>query len=726
VSKRIKDNAFREMAFDIYEKILEASHKPNIAADILAMHLRELTGAKAIIIYKYNSKVDFSVLTINPKRAKSIFDKENLLIFSNRYFENKKIKILETETPFILPKDEEVYKSIIIPLLYNDEKIGEILLLNLPENEQIQFVIYALEFLSNIMSLVIRNSIQYENQEEIIRYRTEKIVENQNSILHLNSVLAAIRNVNQLIVKIEDEGELIKETCELLIEKRGYLQSWIILLDGNKNIRKYAYSGNSDNKEEINDIFGNNKLFPIHKMVLDTNELVIIKENNKDCPECSILYNSKFYGSLLFPLKSGNNLFGIISVAILREYLDSADEHELFIELANDISFALNKINLEKEKQNALNLLLEEEQKFKTLFESSEAVMFISDIGSGKIIDSNNSAANFYGYEKKYINESIYLYDINTLPKDIVLDYIDRAVKKEVNHFHFKHKLSNGSLRDVEVYSNPFVYKDHKFLYSIVFDVTEKKRNESEIARMIQELIKAKDIAEKSEILKSEFLAQMSHEIRTPINVILSFTNLIKDEVESTLDPELFKGFNSVNSASKRIIRTIDLILNMSEVQTKSYDAVFKKLDLVKDILEKFKNEYLSFAIEKGLELVLITSGNNFNILGDEYSVSQIFANLIDNAIKYTNKGKVTIEVMTEDGKLLVKIKDTGIGISEEYLKTIFKPFSQEEQGYTRSFEGNGLGLALVKNYCDLNKAEIFVESLKGKGSVFMVKFLAI
>ena len=714
------------MAFDIYEKILEASHKPNIAADILAMHLRELTGAKAIIIYKYNSKVDFSVLTINPKRAKSIFDKENLLIFSNRYFENKKIKILETETPFILPKDEEVYKSIIIPLLYNDEKIGEILLLNLPENEQIQFVIYALEFLSNIMSLVIRNSIQYENQEEIIRYRTEKIVENQNSILHLNSVLAAIRNVNQLIVKIEDEGELIKETCELLIEKRGYLQSWIILLDGNKNIRKYAYSGNSDNKEEINDIFGNNKLFPIHKMVLDTNELVIIKENNKDCPECSILYNSKFYGSLLFPLKSGNNLFGIISVAILREYLDSADEHELFIELANDISFALNKINLEKEKQNALNLLLEEEQKFKTLFESSEAVMFISDIGSGKIIDSNNSAANFYGYEKKYINESIYLYDINTLPKDIVLDYIDRAVKKEVNHFHFKHKLSNGSLRDVEVYSNPFVYKDHKFLYSIVFDVTEKKRNESEIARMIQELIKAKDIAEKSEILKSEFLAQMSHEIRTPINVILSFTNLIKDEVESTLDPELFKGFNSVNSASKRIIRTIDLILNMSEVQTKSYDAVFKKLDLVKDILEKFKNEYLSFAIEKGLELVLITSGNNFNILGDEYSVSQIFANLIDNAIKYTNKGKVTIEVMTEDGKLLVKIKDTGIGISEEYLKTIFKPFSQEEQGYTRSFEGNGLGLALVKNYCDLNKAEIFVESLKGKGSVFMVKFLAI
>jgi len=726
VNKRFKDNAFREMAFDIYEKVLESSHNPSIAADVLTMHLRELTGARAILIYKYNSKNDISFLSINPKRKQSSFKEEILFDYTKKYYENKKIRIIKTEIPFVELKDDEIYTKIIVPLIYNEEKIGEILLINLHENEHIKEVILTLEFLSNIMSLVIRNSIQYENQEEIIRHRTEKIVENQSSILHLNSVLAAIRNVNQLIVKVENENELIRETCQLLIEKRGYLQSWIILLDKNKDIIEYSYSGNSEKKYEIEEIFGNNKLLELHKKVLETDGLVIIRENNINCPDCPILYNSKFYGSLLYPLKNGNNFFGIISVAILREFLDSAEEQELFIELANDISFALNKMHIEKEKQNALNLLLEEEQKFKTLFESSEAVMFISNIESGKIIDSNDSAANFYGYEKTYINENIYLYDLNTLPKDIVLDYIGRAVKKEMNHFHFKHKLSNGNLREVEVYSNPFVYKDQKFLYSIVFDVTEKKRNESEIARMIEELIKAKDIAVKSEILKSEFLAQMSHEIRTPINVILSFTNLIRDEVESTIDPELFEGFNSVNSASKRIIRTIDLILNMSEVQTKSYDAVFKKINLIDDILKKFINEYTSYAKGKGLQLGLTTNGNNFNILGDEYSVNQIFANLIDNAIKYTNKGKVTIEVTNEDKYLFVKIKDTGIGMSEDYLDSIFKPFRQEEQGYTRSFEGNGLGLALVKNYCDLNKAEIFVESLKGEGSVFTVKFLAI
>jgi len=300
------------------------------------------------------------------------------------------------------------------------------------------------------------------------------------------------------------------------------------LLNENKDIVNFSFSGNSENKDEIEDIFGNNKLLPLHKKVLDTEGLVIIREDQIDCPDCPILYTSKFYGSLLYPLRSGKNFFGIISVSILREYLDSAEEHELFIELANDISFALNKMSLEKEKQHALNLFLDEEQKFKTLFDSSEAVMLISDIKDGKIIDCNNAAAGFYGYEKEYINENFYLSDLNTLPKDIVSGYIEKAVKKEMNHFQFKHKLANGSLRDVEIYTNPFVYKNQKFLYSIIMDITDKKRNEAEIARMIQELMNAKDTAEKSEILKSEFLAQMSHEIRTPINVILSFTNLIR------------------------------------------------------------------------------------------------------------------------------------------------------------------------------------------------------
>ncbi|KAB2840872.1 MAG: GHKL domain-containing protein [Melioribacteraceae bacterium] len=114
-------------------------------------------------------------------------------------------------------------------------------------------------------------------------------------------------------------------------------------------------------------------------------------------------------------------------------------------------------------------------------------------------------------------------------------------------------------------------------------------------------------------------------------------------------------------------------------------------------------------------------SENTF-LYTDEYAVNQIFANLIDNAIKYTEKGKVEITLREEgNNHYSIKVSDTGIGISNEYIDKLFEPFSQEEQGYTRRFEGNGLGMALVKKYCDLIDAEISVESEKNIGTTFTV-----
>ncbi len=108
----------------------------------------------------------------------------------------------------------------------------------------------------------------------------------------------------------------------------------------------------------------------------------------------------------------------------------------------------------------------------------------------------------------------------------------------------------------------------------------------------------------------------------------------------------------------------------------------------------------------------------------DQYSVNQLFANLIENAIKYTREGSVTLKAFKNNlGKTQINVEDTGIGISNEYIPKLFEPFSQEEQGYTRSYEGIGLGLSLVKSYADLNNAEINVSSEKNKGSVFSVVF---
>lgn len=269
-----------------------------------------------------------------------------------------------------------------------------------------------------------------------------------------------------------------------------------------------------------------------------------------------------------------------------------------------------------------------------------------------------------------------------------------------------------------EVTYTPMFNADRKYsgTLGVAYNITDRKNYEIQ-------LIKAKDEAEKSDRLKSEFLAQMSHEIRTPINSILSFTTLLKEELKSSLPEDLADGFLFIENGAKRLIRTIDLILNMSQVQTGTYQPYYSELDLDKDILKNIITEFKNVASGKKVDLIYNVSSEDNCIKGDSYTLGQIFANLVDNAIKYTPKGKVEVALSRPNGSLAVKISDTGIGISSEFIPILFTPFTQEESGYTRKFEGNGLGLALVKKYVEMNNADITVQSRKGKGTSFTVTF---
>ena len=219
----------------------------------------------------------------------------------------------------------------------------------------------------------------------------------------------------------------------------------------------------------------------------------------------------------------------------------------------------------------------------------------------------------------------------------------------------------------------------------------EVERELAERQRAEKELVIAKEKAEKSDKIKSEFLAQMSHEIRTPVGAILSFSSLLREQLEGEISEELQEGFGILHRAGMRIMRTIDLILNMSEIQTGTYDFQPKKIDLNEDILQNIEFEMKQMVKDKNLEFVINKETNSTELSADDYTVNQILTNLIDNAIKYTHEGKVEVNVKrTEDRKLAVEVTDTGVGISKEYLPRLFEPFTQEEQGYTRRFEGNG------------------------------------
>ena len=226
--------------------------------------------------------------------------------------------------------------------------------------------------------------------------------------------------------------------------------------------------------------------------------------------------------------------------------------------------------------------------------------------------------------------------------------------------------------------------------------------------------------------MKSEFLSQMSHEIRTPLNVILSYNSFLQDELSNMVAEDIRLSFNSIDSAGKRLLRTIDMILNLAAVQKGNFEVKLEMIDIGK-IVKSITQEFELQVKEKNLYLKVDMPADVIYIPGDEYLVSEIFQNLLSNAIKYTNTGGVEVGLSVfSNTKVKVDIKDTGIGISEKYLPKLFVPFTQEETGYTRKFEGNGLGLALVKSYLDLLKAEIKIKSEKGKGTVFSIIFNSI
>lgn len=301
--------------------------------------------------------------------------------------------------------------------------------------------------------------------------------------------------------------------------------------------------------------------------------------------------------------------------------------------------------------------------------------------------------------------------------RDFWKEKYDRALSGEKVIFETNEE-KNGSFEYYELFLNPIIV-DNRIKGVSVFriNITETKLREIQ-------LLEAKLSAERSEKLKTEFLAQISHEIRTPINNILNYSGLLV-EVSANGDNEEDRMIvESIESSGRRIMRTIDLILNLSEAQLGTYNKIIRKIDLVKEIIKPVVDEYLPVAEKKNLSFDLFTAKENLIIEGDLYSLSHVMENLVDNAVKYTHSGGVKIEAQENaNGKLLVIISDTGIGISEEFIPNLFEPFRQEEQGYTRSYDGNGIGLALVKRYCEINNVAIDIKSSKNSGTKITLQF---
>jgi len=395
----------------------------------------------------------------------------------------------------------------------------------------------------------------------------------------------------------------------------------------------------------------------------------------------------------------------IIFVKILSHGIDLEGKKARLV-LVNDVTEVFQK---EQE-------LRESEKRFRRIFEQIVDVYYETDL-NGEIREVSPSIKNF--------SKGIYSRE-DLLGKSLLNFYYDFSERDE-----FIQKLmQNGSVDDYEV---RLKNKDDSIIYCSVSAKLIAENGDKKIVGGIRdisfrkmyekELLEAKEAAEKADQLKSEFLAQMSHEVRTPLNIIVNSNQFIFDELSDEQKNSMEDIFHILKSSQQRITRTIDSVLNMSDLQLGTYHANFQKVDLVKEILIRLESEFSISAKAKKIDLILNTEKKSVVVNADRYSVYQILSHLVDNGIKYTDQGKVEIKLIDKGEKTVVEVNDTGIGISKDFIPRLFEPFSQEQHGYSRKYEGTGLGLALVKKFCEINNAEIEVDSEFNRGTVFRVTF---
>jgi len=414
----------------------------------------------------------------------------------------------------------------------------------------------------------------------------------------------------------------------------------------------------------------------------------------------SILSGKEWKGEMQNKKKNGDLYW---QSALISPLVNDDGEITHFIAVKEDIT----------EQKKIRSALLVSEERYNAIFNTSLELIYIFDL-QGRILEANAQALNLFGYTSTEAN-SLSIFDL------LSPDYFETAKKnianvlvKGVNEGIQIYKLKKKTGEEFFVETTALrLDRDGKpyAIMGIARNITERMAKE-------KELIEAKETAEELNRIKSSFLANMSHELRTPLIGILGYAEFLQNELK---DNELIEMANIIKTSGKRLNTTLNNILDISRIDSGNQQMNLKEQDLIKYLNEQV--ELFKVAAEgKGLSLNFEIRKEILNAYIDEKMFVSIISNLLNNAIKFTDKGEVTLRAMQQEDKAVIEVQDTGIGVTGDYLNIIFEPFRQASEGFSRRYEGTGLGLAIVKKYSDLMGGTITVESKPDEGSTFTLK----
>ena len=360
--------------------------------------------------------------------------------------------------------------------------------------------------------------------------------------------------------------------------------------------------------------------------------------------------------------------------------------------------------------------LLETEKKYHALFDAANDGILL--IEKYRFIDCNNKALEIFKAEKTdLIGATPDQLSPETQPDgsssyDKSVDILDKCISDDKQFFEWNHLRMDGEEFFAEVSVNKIEVEHREILLAIVRDITTRKNLE-------KSLMKAKEKAEESDRLKSAFLANTSHEIRTPMNAIVGFSKLLDSENLSLNKRREY--IKNIVEKGYQLLQIINDIIDVSKIEANQLNinkSSFSLNEMMNEIYQEFLEESknkdnIEFSVDK-------ESANGSYIKMDQNRLKQILSNLLSNAFKYTDEGKIVFGYQLKDQEtIMFYVKDTGIGIDKDKHHIIFDSFRKSDNSTTRIYGGTGLGLSISKALVELMGGNIWVESTLNKGAEF-------
>jgi signal transduction histidine kinase/DNA-binding response OmpR family regulator len=372
------------------------------------------------------------------------------------------------------------------------------------------------------------------------------------------------------------------------------------------------------------------------------------------------------------------------------------------------------------ERKKNLEIIKENNERYDIISKATNDIIWDWDLVTNKVLWTGQGLEHYLSTEtiEQGLPTDFWVSGLHPDEKAKVTESLTKSITAVDSTWQHDHRFLKKDGTYAYMNSRGFISKDSNDkpvrMIGSMQDITKRKTAELEMQ-------KAKEEAEEARKIQEQFLANMSHEIRTPMNGILGMIQLIKG---TTLNEEQCECIDTINESAANLLVIINDILDFSKISNGK--MVLEEVDYVfKDVIKNCIKITQLKAQEKGIELTTDIDAGIFPVLsGDPVRLNQILINLVGNAIKFTEKGTVTVSAkMLEENESTTKvefsIQDTGIGIPEDKLSSIFESFTQASSSTTRKYGGTGLGLTITKQLVELQGGKIYIKSAPGTGSTF-------